>query len=451
MQDEPSIYMEVDSDNYIYAIINIKYEFNKAKVVHVMEKKYQVFISSTFKDLKKARLKVRDAILSIYHFPVGMEMFGAAAEDQWDIIRKDIDESDYYILIIGKCFGSEVDGEGISYTQKEFRYAVEKGIPVLAFIMKDDMNVPKSFQETEKDRIEKLEAFKKEVLSHRTVDFWSTPNELAGKVISALTRQMARKPRSGWVRASEFDIEKSHAELLELAEKIRALEEENEELRAKTGEKRGPKLSVEAFVPVVIYTEKSEVVPNLKSWYRRLGKEDSERIGVAMSTIGALPNEEEIQELQNDLEMRSKILAGHAWLDLVIRNTGNIRATDITVDIEVPEGLSIYETIDLPMYTEIELPKHEIKGNKVVLPGIQARKYREEFPEGLISLEGINSWDIVDNKAEISISEIRSYSTKRCIEFFVVGNKPGHYELKCTVMCAEYLTPEEHVIEVQVV
>ena len=51
-----------------------------------MEKKYQIFISSTFKDLKIARLKVRDAILSMYHFPVGMEMFGALDEDQWEVI-----------------------------------------------------------------------------------------------------------------------------------------------------------------------------------------------------------------------------------------------------------------------------------------------------------------------------------------------------------------------------
>ena len=48
------------------------------------QKKYQIFISSTFKDLKIARLKVRDAILSMYHFPVGMEMFGALDEDQWE-------------------------------------------------------------------------------------------------------------------------------------------------------------------------------------------------------------------------------------------------------------------------------------------------------------------------------------------------------------------------------
>ena len=176
-----------------------------------MEKKYQVFISSTFKDLKSERLKVRDAILSMYHFPVGMEMFGSLDEDQWEVIKRDIDESDYYILILGKCFGSEVPGEGISYTQKEYRYAVSKGIPVLAFLINEEVNVPKTFQETDPVRIEKLAAFRKEVQSGRTVSYWSDKNELVAKVSTSLARQIARKPRTGWVRASEFDVERSHA------------------------------------------------------------------------------------------------------------------------------------------------------------------------------------------------------------------------------------------------
>ena len=172
-----------------------------------IEKKYQIFISSTFKDLKTARLKVRDAILSMYHFPVGMEMFGALDEDQWEVIKRDIDASDYYVLIIGKMFGSEVPGEGISYTQKEYRYAVEQGIPVLAFLMKDDATTPPTYRETDKKRIEKLQAFRKEVETGRTVSYWSNPDELAGQVISSLARQIVRKSRPGWIRASEFDIE----------------------------------------------------------------------------------------------------------------------------------------------------------------------------------------------------------------------------------------------------
>ena len=420
-----------------------------------MEKKYQVFISSTFRDLKTARLKVRDAILSIYHFPVGMEMFGAADEDQWQIIKKDIDESDYYVLIIGKCFGSEVPGEGISYTQKEFRYAVNKGIPVLAFLMNDDATVAPTFQETEKDRIKKLKDFKTEVCEHRTVDWWSNPDELAGKVIAALTRQMARKPRTGWVRASEFDIEKSHAEFLELTEKVRALEEENVTLREKTGDKREPKLAIETLSPVVISTTDPEPVPDLNSWYRKLGKEDAEKLNITMASLSrynrGLPSDLEIAELSDDLQTRAEIMAGFSWLDLIIRNNGTSRATDITIDIEVPEGLRIYETLDLPMLTELQLPKHEIRGKEIHLEGIRAREAREELPERLISLQGINGWDISENKAEITIDEIRHYSAKRCIEFFIVGNEVGTYTLKCSIMCSEYTEPHIQEITVEVV
>ena len=103
-----------------------------------MEKKYQIFISSTYKDLDKEREKVRDVILSMYHFPIGMEMFNAADEEQWEIIQETIDSSDYYVLIIGKRYGSTIpDGKpdaGMSYTEKEYRYAVANGIPVLTFI-----------------------------------------------------------------------------------------------------------------------------------------------------------------------------------------------------------------------------------------------------------------------------------------------------------------------------
>lgn len=107
-----------------------------------MEKKYQIFISSTYKDLIEARSKVRDAILSMMHFPVGMEMFNAADEEQWEIIQETIDSSDYYVLILGQRYGSVIESgsdAGISYTEKEFRYAREKKIPVLVFIIDDDV------------------------------------------------------------------------------------------------------------------------------------------------------------------------------------------------------------------------------------------------------------------------------------------------------------------------
>lgn len=424
-----------------------------------MEKKYQIFISSTFKDLKTARLKVRDAILSMYHFPVGMEMFGALDEDQWEVIKRDIDASDYYVLIIGKMFGSEVPGEGISYTQKEFRYAVEQGIPVLAFLMKDDADVAKTFQETDKDRIKKLNVFRKEVETGRTVSYWSNPDELAGQVVSSLSRQIYRKPRPGWIRVSEFNIEKSHAELLELTDKVRALEEENEELKKITGEIREPKLSVKLYQPIKLRIKDPEPIPDLKEWYRKLTKEDAERLGIAKSAImrfnRQLPDTDVIDELEKDIIVRSHIMAGFSWLDIVILNNGTLRATDISIEVEIPEGLEVYESIDMEMLTQISIPNHKRPGEKSSYPaellGLKHRSDREDFPEKLISLESINGWDIIDNKMEISIDEIRHYSARRCTEFFVTSVKPGIYVLECAIMCAEYKEPDYQEIIVEVV
>ena len=85
-----------------------------------MEKKYQFFISSTYEDLKEERNKAIQAILTMNQFPIGMEMFSAADDDQWKIIKEAIDSSDFYILIIGNRYGSIEETTGISYTEKEF-------------------------------------------------------------------------------------------------------------------------------------------------------------------------------------------------------------------------------------------------------------------------------------------------------------------------------------------
>ncbi len=87
--------------------------------------KYQVFLSSTYSDLVEERDSIIKAILEMYHIPIGMEMFSAEDEDQWEIIRRTIEVSDYYILVLGLRYGSKTS-EGISFTQKEYEYALEK-------------------------------------------------------------------------------------------------------------------------------------------------------------------------------------------------------------------------------------------------------------------------------------------------------------------------------------
>lgn len=81
-----------------------------------MGKKYQVFVSSTYEDLIPERKQVMKALLQMDCFPVGMEYFNAADESQWEIIKKLIDECDYYVLIVAGMYGT-IDEKEYDYPQ----------------------------------------------------------------------------------------------------------------------------------------------------------------------------------------------------------------------------------------------------------------------------------------------------------------------------------------------
>ncbi len=172
-----------------------------------MEKKYQIFISSTFEDLKEERKKVQDTILSMYHFPIGMEMFSAADEEQWEVIKETIDSSDYYVLIIANRYGTiiqEGNDKGISYTEKEYRYVKSKNIPILAFVIDKSVSRLESQRETTVKAQKKLKEFIKEVGTGRTIQWWTSTEDLASKVMNSLNKQILKGKRPGWIRATDY-------------------------------------------------------------------------------------------------------------------------------------------------------------------------------------------------------------------------------------------------------
>ncbi|QLQ19617.1 MAG: DUF4062 domain-containing protein [Exiguobacterium profundum] len=65
-----------------------------------MNKKFQVFISSTYEDLIEERKSVEETIIRSGDIPVGMEAFPAADDEQFEFIKTIIDACDYYVLII---------------------------------------------------------------------------------------------------------------------------------------------------------------------------------------------------------------------------------------------------------------------------------------------------------------------------------------------------------------
>lgn len=125
-----------------------------------MEKKYQVFVSSTYEDLQGERKKVMEALLQMNCFPVGMEYFNASDSSQWEVIKSLIRECDYYVLIVAGRYGSIEEESGKSYTQKEFEYAIEQGVPVISFVHKKPELLSGIKLEDKEVNRKKLELFK---------------------------------------------------------------------------------------------------------------------------------------------------------------------------------------------------------------------------------------------------------------------------------------------------
>ncbi|MGB8508040.1 MAG: DUF4062 domain-containing protein, partial [Pyrinomonadaceae bacterium] len=146
-----------------------------------MDKRYQVFVSSTYQDLQEERQEVIQALLELDCIPAGMELFPAADEDQWTLIKKVIDDCDYYIVIVGGRYGS-MSTTGLSYTQMEYEYAVSQGKPVIGFIHRNPGSIPASRSEQSDEGKAKLETFR-ELVQQKMCKHWSTPSEL-GSVVS---------------------------------------------------------------------------------------------------------------------------------------------------------------------------------------------------------------------------------------------------------------------------
>lgn len=99
------------------------------------KKKLQVFVSSTYIDLKEERQAAVQAILTAGHIPAGMELFSAGDQSQMDVIRRWIDESDIFLLILGGRYGSIESESQKSYTHLEYEYALEKGKALFAVVI----------------------------------------------------------------------------------------------------------------------------------------------------------------------------------------------------------------------------------------------------------------------------------------------------------------------------
>ena len=186
--------------------------------------RFQVFVSSTFTDLKEERAEVMHCLLELDCIPAGMELFPAANDAAWELIKRVIDQSDYYLLIIGGRYGS-LDISGISFTEREYDYALSANKQILAFLHEHPDNIPVGKSEISPDARTKLERFSEKVRAAHLCKFWEGSDDLGGKVSRALSATIRSRPSVGWIRADRAqtvedlkrinDLQRQTAELLQ--------------------------------------------------------------------------------------------------------------------------------------------------------------------------------------------------------------------------------------------
>ncbi|PKK82829.1 MAG: hypothetical protein CVT49_11600 [candidate division Zixibacteria bacterium HGW-Zixibacteria-1] len=194
-----------------------------------MDKRYQVFVSSTYEDLRAERQEVIQALLELDCIPSGMELFPAADEDQWTLIKRVIDDRDYYIVISAGRYGS-IGADGKSYTQMEYEYAISVNKPVIAFLHQDIGKIPN-------ERTEKSDKGKRNLMEFRALmekklcKYWTSPAELGGAVSRSIIKLIKAHPAIGWVKADLVPDESADKEILELSRQVAELENQLELLR----------------------------------------------------------------------------------------------------------------------------------------------------------------------------------------------------------------------------
>jgi hypothetical protein len=295
----------------------------------VAQAKYQVFISSTFGDLQEERNQVIRAVLEMGHIPVGMEMFSAADEEQWQIIARHIDESDYYAVIVAHRYGSTT-GEAISYTRKEYEYALSRGVPCLGFVIEDNARWPADRVDSGADKTA-LDLFKA-LVREKPISFWTSADDLHGKFSIALMKAITSRPREGWIRASSASGPEVTSEVVRLSAENAALRQEL--ARAKAAAEEGHLQQVREIVDTLRHTERTFS-------YRDTPGEPWKTATVPLlrafgAIVAELVVESTVENLASILCMNVRESGGNQWNIVAINQVKTLMADFMALDLVRP-------------------------------------------------------------------------------------------------------------------
>lgn len=360
-------------------------------------KKYQIFVSSTYIDLIAIRNKLISRLLKEGYIVIGMEDFFSRPYSQWEHIEREISESDYYVLILGHRYGSIDDESQISYTEKEFHYAKQIGVPTLVFDLSkkfDGLDV--DHFEDNPEKLAKLQNFRK--IAHGLLSTVALTNQsdLEQAVVTSVNNAVHNNKRPGWIRAGSQDLERENLELKSQLASLEKLIQNPQVLQINKPEFEfileippldplPPKKQNNLSRSELLITDIPE---HLKPYL------DNNEVEIYNKNV---PNQEQLN--QNDqINYLIQCLEHTYPIKVEIKNKGSKKANDVRVLIFFPDFIRVFDS-----KYEHDNFINDLKGSITVLSENPLKKAKQKYEKANRS-PLLNSFhDVMRNSGLISI------------------------------------------------
>lgn len=188
----------------------------------MLDTRYQIFISTSGRDMQPERMVLSQTLVGMGFFAWGLEHRTPLTTT---LARRQIDECDYVILLLGSQYG-EQSISGVSYLSLEYEYALSQAKPIIVFMHEKPESREIDLQETHPQLKDKFLAFRKKLL-HETkhIFYFKTPRELELAVRLNIPLMVEQHMGQGWVPAHqaqqlEDEIRLLRSKILQLEQRV---------------------------------------------------------------------------------------------------------------------------------------------------------------------------------------------------------------------------------------
>lgn len=169
----------------------------------MLDKRYQVFITTSGKEMQPERMVVTQTLIGMGFFSWGLEQRTPLSTA---FARRQIDDCDYVLLLLGSQYG-EQSVSGVGYMHLEYIYAVTKQKPIIVFMHDAPETRQNDLQDQTTALKDKFKEFRHQLQKEvEQVVTYKTLRDLELAVRSYMPQMLERYPVVGWVRPQNLQV-----------------------------------------------------------------------------------------------------------------------------------------------------------------------------------------------------------------------------------------------------